>query len=132
VPQIVINVARGLVVYPKTIEAAVRAELPFMATEEILMAGVKAGGDRQALHELIRRHSQAAAEQVKLQGKPNDLLDRLKNEPPFRSVNLADAMDPARFVGRAPQQVDQFIARVVEPVRRRYGAALTQTVELKV
>ncbi|MEA2735630.1 MAG: adenylosuccinate lyase [Humisphaera sp.] len=130
--QIVINVARGLVVYPKVIEAAVKAELPFMATEEILMAGVKAGGDRQELHELIRRHSQAAAEQVKLQGKPNDLLDRLGNEPRFLSANLAAAMDPTRFVGRAPQQVDRFTNRVVDPIRRRYAAALAQSVELKV
>src|SRR5438067_4008470 len=81
--QIVIDVARGLVVYPKTIDAAIAAELPFMATEEILMAGVKMGGDRQELHELIRRHSHAAAEQVKLHGRPNDLLDRLRREDAF-------------------------------------------------
>jgi adenylosuccinate lyase len=130
--QIVINVARGLVVYPKTIEAAVRAELPFMATEEILMAGVKAGGDRQALHELIRRHSQAAAEQVKLQGKPNDLLDRLTNEPAFRAVDLGEAMDASRFIGRAPQQVEQFIAHVVDPIRQRYPNSGAQRVELRV
>src|SRR5690606_11402375 len=79
--QIVVNVARGLVVYPKTIEAAVMAELPFMATEEILMAGVRQGGDRQEFHEVIRRHSQAAAEQVKSHGKPNDLIDRLRQDP---------------------------------------------------
>src|SRR3978361_1964923 len=72
--QIVVNVARGLVVYPKTIEAALAAELPFMATEEILTAAVPAGGDRQDLHEKIRRHSQAAAAEVKTQGRPNDLL----------------------------------------------------------
>src|SRR5688572_11673902 len=130
--QIVINVARGLVVYPKTIEAAVRAELPFMATEEILMAGVKAGGDRQELHELIRRHSQAAAEQVKLQGEANDLLERLKAEPTFGGANLAEAMDPSRFIGRAPEQVGQFISRVVDPIRQRYADALAQSVELRV
>src|SRR5436190_1987718 len=77
---IVVNVARGLVVYPKTIEAAVAAELPFMATEEILMAAVRAGGDRQQLHEVIRKHSHAAAEQVKQHAKPNDLIQRLKGE----------------------------------------------------
>ena len=80
---ILTNVARGLVVYPKTIESAVAAELPFMATEEILMAGVQAGGDRQDLHEKIRQHSLAAAEQVKLHGQPNDLIDRLKRDPAF-------------------------------------------------
>ena len=130
--QIVINVARGLVVYPKSIEAAVRAELPFMATEEMLMAGVKAGGDRQELHELIRRHSQAAAERVKLAGEANDLLERLQKEAAFRGINLRETMDPAHFVGRAPQQVDHFISRVVNPVRSRYTKQLKQPVELKV
>jgi adenylosuccinate lyase len=130
--QILISVSRGLVVYPKTIEASVNAELPFMATEEILMAGVKAGGDRQALHELIRRHSQAAAEQVKLQGKANDLLNRLKSESAFKGADLSEAMDASRFVGRAPEQVEQFVARLVEPVRVRYGNALGHAVELKV
>src|SRR5918993_1101261 len=77
---ILVNVARGLVVYPKVIEAAVRAELPFMATEEVIMAGVKAGGDRQDLHERIRRHSLAAAEQVKQRGQANDLIDRLPGD----------------------------------------------------
>jgi adenylosuccinate lyase len=130
--QLVVNVARGLVVYPKTIEAAVMAELPFMATEEILMAGVRAGGDRQHLHEKIRQHSLAAAEQVKAYGKPNDLLDRLKSDPAFAKVNLHAVMDPKQFVGRAPQQVEAFVARVVEPIRLRYRGYLDQQVELKV
>src|SRR5687767_15608645 len=86
--QILVNVARGLVVYPKTIEAAVRAELPFMATEEILMAGVKAGGDRQELHEVIRNHSQDAAAAVKGAGLPNDLIDRLRADPAFAGVDF--------------------------------------------
>src|SRR5205814_7039667 len=84
--QIVVNVARGLVVYPKTIEAAVMAELPFMATEEILMAGVAAGGDRQDLHQRIRDHSQAASEQVKVHGRPNDLIERLATDNAFARV----------------------------------------------
>src|SRR5215218_868137 len=100
--QIVVNVCRGLVVYPKTIEAAVMAELPFMATEEILMAAVQAGGDRQALHEVIRKHSLAAAEQVKQHGKPNDLLDRLRADVMFERVDAREVMKPERFVGRAP------------------------------
>jgi adenylosuccinate lyase len=129
---ITINVARGMVVYPKTIEAALMAELPFMATEEILMAAVRAGGDRQELHESIRRHSLAAAEQVKQHGKPNDLLDRLRTDPAFAKVNLADVMDPKKYVGRAPEQVDQFVAKVVEPIRKRYATQLGQGVELKV
>src|SRR5205814_8022181 len=91
---IVVNVARGLVVYPKTIEAAVMAELPFMATEEILMAGVRAGGDRQDLHERIRRHSLAAAEEVKQHGRPNDLIERLRTDPAFAAVDLRHVLDP--------------------------------------
>ena len=130
--QIVVNVARGLVVYPKTIEAAVAAELPFMATEEILMAAVKAGGDRQDLHELIRRHSQAAAEQVKMEGKPNDLLDRLAAEPAFRRVNLSAVTDPRLFIGRAAQQVEDFVRVVVQPIRSQYAGNLAEAVELKV
>ena len=130
--QIVVNVARGLVVYPKTIEAAVMAELPFMATEEILMAAVRAGGDRQALHESIRRHSVAASEQVKLQGKSNDLIDRLKRDAAFAKVDISQVLDPARFTGRAAEQTGQFIALQVAPVRKRYAAALGQRVELKV
>lgn len=129
---IVTDVARGLVVYPKTIEAAVRAELPFMATEEILMAGVRAGGDRQALHERIRHHSLAAAEQVKLHGLANDLIERLRQDDAFGTITWEQVVDPAQFVGRAPQQVESFIQTVVEPIRQRYRAVLGQKVELKV
>jgi len=130
--QIVVNVARGLVVYPKVIESFVLAELPFMATEEILMAGVRAGGDRRELHEVIRKHSQDAAREVKMEGKPNDLLDRLKSESAFKSVNLSQVMDPRQYVGRAPEQTTAFIEKVVEPIRVRYAQTLNQRVELKV
>ena len=130
--QIVINVARGLVVYPKTIEAAVMAELPFMATEEILMAGVSGGGDRQDLHEQIRRHSLDAAREVKEHGRPNDLIDRLKRDPAFGAVDWGGVMDPQRFVGRAPRQVEQFVRTVVDPIRKRYAGQLGQRAELKV
>lgn len=130
--QIVINVARGLVVYPKVIDSYVRAELPFMATEEILMAGVRSGGDRQELHELIRKHSLAAAEQVKQHGRPNDLIDRLRKDPAFAKIDLNDLLDPSRFVGRAPQQVDEFIAAVVAPIRAKYADAIGARADLKV
>jgi adenylosuccinate lyase len=130
--QIVINVARGLVVYPKTIQAQLLAELPFMATEEILMAAVQAGGDRQHLHEKIRAHSLAAAEQVKVHGRANDLIDRLRADADFAGVNLDDVLEPARYVGRAPEQVEAFIARIVGPIRARYAATLGSSVELKV
>jgi adenylosuccinate lyase len=129
---IVINVARGLVVYPKVIDFFVSAELPFMATEEILVAAVQADGDRQALHEAIRRHSLAAAEQVKQHGRPNDLLARLRADPSFSAVRLDDLLAPHRYVGRAPQQVDRFIAEVVTPIRHRYRDALNAPADLKV
>ena len=96
---IVGNVASGLVVYPKKIQEYVNAELPFMATEEILMAGVRAGGDRQALHEVIRRHSQAAAKQVKELGQSNDLMTRLAGEPTFSGIDLGNVLDPVQYVG---------------------------------
>jgi adenylosuccinate lyase len=130
--QIVVNVARGLVVYPKTVQAAVQAELPFMATEEILMEAVRAGGDRQVLHEVIRDHSQLAGEGVKEHGRPNDLLDRLQSHPAFAKIDLGSLVDPSRFIGRAPQQVEAFVRDVVEPIRKRYAGQLGQTVELKV
>ncbi len=130
--QIVVNVARGLVVYPKVVRSYVMAELPFMATEEILMAGVRAGGDRQELHEAIRRHSLAAAEQVKQHGRPNDLLERLGQDQAFKGIDLADLLEPAKFIGRAPEQVEEFIAEVVEPIRQRYPEASSTQVELKV
>lgn len=114
------NVLEGLVVYPRVIQRNLEAELPFMATENILMAAVAAGGDRQALHERIRRHSQAAAAMVKQQGAPNDLLERLAEDPAFASVDLDAALRPEKFIGRAPQQVDEFLAEVLEPVLARY------------
>ncbi|HEV2295891.1 MAG TPA: adenylosuccinate lyase [Tepidisphaeraceae bacterium] len=129
---LVVNVARGMVVYPKVIEAAVKAELPFMATEEVIMAGVQSGGDRQELHELIRRHSQAASEQVKQHGRPNDLIERLRGDAAFKSLNFDGVLNPSRFVGRAPEQVDRFVAEVVGPIRRRYRGHLEAAVELKV
>ena len=123
------NITDGLVVYPKTIEKHLNEELPFMATEEILMAGVRSGGDRQDLHERIRLHSQAAAAEVKQQGQPNDLISRLKTDNAFASVDLEGALDAKKYVGRAPQQVDAFIAEQIERVRKRYGAALSGTAE---
>ena len=123
------NVVDGLVVYPKVIARHLDEELPFMATEEILMAGVRAGGDRQDLHERIRIHSIEAGKQVKEQGKPNDLIERLKSEPSFANVDLGGALDPQRYIGRAPEQVDRFIADVIEPIRRRYATDLNHAVD---
>jgi adenylosuccinate lyase len=114
------------------IESFVTAELPFMATEEILMAGVRAGGDRQGLHERIRQHALAAADQVKRHGQPNDLIHRLRHDPAFAGVAFDDVLDARRYVGRAPQQVDRFIEEIVQPIRARYRQQITQPVELKV
>lgn len=118
--DLVINVASGIVMYGKTIAANLSAELPFLASENLLMAAVQAGGDRQEVHRIIGAHSQAAAHRVKDEGAPNDLLNRLKGEPAFAGIDLEAALDPSRFVGRAPEQVDQFIEQVVEPIRQRY------------
>ncbi|HUS91702.1 MAG TPA: adenylosuccinate lyase [Phycisphaerae bacterium] len=129
---ITLNVAQGLVVYPAVIAAAVRAELPFMATENILMAAVQAGGDRQDLHERIRTHSLAAGEQVKLHGRANDLIERLKADEAFAAVDIAAVLNPKAFIGRAPEQVDEFLAEQVGPVRARYAELLGQAAKLKV
>lgn len=130
--QIVLHVARGMVVYPKVIAARLSAELPFMATEELLLAAVAAGGDRQDLHERIRRHSLAAARQVKEEGAANDLLKRLAGDAAFARVPMKRVLDPRRFVGLAPRQVDEFLRQVVMPIRRRYRAVPRMEAEIRV
>jgi adenylosuccinate lyase len=126
------NISSGLVVYPQVIARNLSEELPFMATENLLMAAVERGGDRQHLHEVIRQHSQAAAAVVKQQGQPNDLLQRLGKESAFAGVDLQAALDPSQYVGRAPEQVDEFIAEVIEPIRERYAGAGPMTADLRV
>ena len=130
--EILTNVLDGLVVYPKVIAAHVEAELPFMATENILMAAVKEGGNRQSLHEKIRRHSQKAAAQVKQEGKRNDLIDRLKGDPDFEKVNFTKVLNPDDYIGLAPRQVDNFLRQVVIPITRKYKARINRKVELHV
>jgi len=129
--EILINIIEGLVVYPKVIAARVMSELPFIATENILMAAVSAGGNRQQLHEKIRRHCQAAAKNIKSLGRANDLIDRLKNDPAFAKLDLDRLLKPQKYTGRAPEQVDEFIAEYITPLRRKYGRRLKQKVELK-
>lgn len=112
------NIARGLEVHPARIRRRLNDELPFMATEELIVRAVRAGGDRQEAHERIRQHSIEAARAMKDGAPRNDMLDRLSADPTF-NVSIADmesALDPHRFVGRAPQQVDEFLADVVEPL----------------
>ena len=122
---------RGLVVYPQVIAKHLREELPFMATENILMAAVAAGGDRQTLHESIRQHSQAAAAVVKEQGGENDLITRLKADKAFAAADIDAAIDPAKLTGRSTQQVDEFLSEIVEPIRKRYRN-FSSSVELRV
>jgi len=126
------NIASGLVVYPNVIAKHLAEELPFMATENILMAAVSAGGDRQDLHERIRRHSQAAAAVVKEQGAANDLLSRLKADAAFAKVDFAAALSPTKFIGRAPQQVAEFLADVVGPIRQKYAKLRQSNADIRV
>jgi adenylosuccinate lyase len=126
------SIVTGLVVYPEVIRRHVDEELPFMASENILMAAVAAGGDRQDVHERIRQHSIAAAAQVKELGRPNDLMARLQSDPVFAKIDFRSVLDPVAFVGRAPQQVDDFIQLVVGPIRQRWPRSRTQFAELEV
>lgn len=126
------NVVGGLVVHEATIRANLARELPFMATENFLMAAVRRGVDRQDAHEAIRRHSQAAAARVKDEGAANDLLDRLRHEPMFAGMDVDAVMDPGAYIGRAPEQVDRFVAEEVDPVRRRYAGREVAAVTLRV
>jgi adenylosuccinate lyase len=130
--EILIHVSRGLVVNKAVIAQRLEAELPFMATENFLMAAVKAGGDRQDLHERLRRHSQEAARQIKQEGKPNDLLARLKHDEAFRHADFARALNPLLYVGRSVQQVDEFVKNTIDPIRQRYTGKLQHRVRLKV
>ncbi|MBX3321350.1 MAG: adenylosuccinate lyase [Phycisphaeraceae bacterium] len=128
------EVASGLVVHEAMVRKNLMAELPFLATENILMEAVKAGGDRQEYHEIIRAHAQAAGMRVKHEGLDNDLLDRLQNDKAFwstarggpltRELDWSNLMDPMKYVGRAVEQTERFIAEVVEPLRGQYGDGL--------
>jgi adenylosuccinate lyase len=112
------NIAGGLEVHPARIRARIADELPFMATEALIVRAVQAGGDRQAVHEVIRGHSIAAARAMKDEGRPNDLLERLAADKafPVPTADLRAVTDPARFVGRAPAQVDEFLHEVIHPI----------------
>ncbi len=132
--NIAINVTKGLVVYPKVIEKHVMAELPFMATENIIMAGVKNGGDRQVLHERIRQLSMESAKQVKEEGAENDLLERIINDTAFNisESDIADLLAPARYTGLAPKQVEDFIEAHIKPVIESHADNIDTNVSLNV
>lgn len=131
---IYLNIARGLVVYPKVIEAHLKKELPFMATENILMDAVKRGGDRQELHEKIRVHSMAEAARVKTEGLENDLIDRLVADKSFGlTPDLAEEiLDASRFVGRAPAQTEEYVAHIRTAILDRWKDRLGMQAELNV
>ncbi|SKC73961.1 adenylosuccinate lyase [Maledivibacter halophilus] len=132
--EITINISTGLVVYPKVIEKRIKEELPFMATENILMEAVKKGGDRQELHEKIRVHSMNAGRVVKEEGKKNDLLERIAKDDAFNLTNdeINNLLDPMLFIGRSPQQVEEFIEDCIKPILEENENILGVNVELKV
>ena len=129
-----LNVVDGLVVSPKVIEKHMMAELPFMATENIMMDAVKAGGDRQELHERIRELSMEAGRNVKVEGKDNNLLELIAADPAFNLTleELQKTMDPKKYVGRAKEQTESFIAKVVNPVLDSHKEMLGMTAEINV
>ena len=129
-----LNVVDGLVVYPKVIEKHMMAELPFMATENIMMDAVKAGGDRQELHERIRELSMEAGRTVKVEGKDNDLLERIAADPAFNLTidELRKSMEPSRYVGRAKEQTTIFLTKTVQPVLDAHKDMLGMTAEINV
>lgn len=120
--EIYINVTAGLVVYDRVVRRRVMEKLPFMATENIMMEAVKRGGNRQALHEALREHSHAAARRVKLEGGQNDLIDRILADPafPLRREEIEAQMAPEKYVGRAPSQVEEFLAEEIAPLLEKY------------
>ena len=129
-----LNVVDGLVVYPKVIRKHMMAELPFMATENIMMDAVKAGGDRQELHERIRELSMEAGKNVKVNGEENNLLELIAADPAF-GLSLEDlkkTMEPSRYVGRAPEQVDAFLGQVIKPILEKYSDILGEKAEINV
>ena len=129
-----LNVVDGLVVYPKVIEKRLRAELPFMATENIMMDAVKAGGDRQELHERIRELSMEAGRNVKEKGLDNNLLELIAADPAFNMTleELQQTMEPSRYTGRAKEQVESFLENVIRPVLEENQAVLGMTAEINV
>lgn len=128
------NILDGMVVYPKIIEKHIMEELPFMATEYIIMEGVKNGGDRQELHEIIRTHSMEAAKQVKMEGKHNDLIERIIADENVKidKEKLVELLDPKNFIGFAEEQTEDFLKDLVDPIISKYQDLLGTNTDLKV
>jgi len=130
--RLALNIATGLVVNREVIRRNVDEAFPFMATENVLMAAVAAGGDRQGLHERIRQHSMEAANRLKAGTRQNDLLDRLRADPAFANVDFQSVLQKSNFVGRAAEQVQEWLAEEIEPVRTRYASLPQQKAEIHV
>ena len=132
--KLYMNISENLVVYDKVINKHVMAELPFMATENIIMEGVKRGGDRQVLHEEIRKLSMIAAENVKINGADNNLIDLIKNDNLFANLKdvLNDVLEPTKYTGRAPSQVVEFIENDINPIIKEHGDKLGYKNEISV
>ena len=132
--NIMLNVTDGIVVYPKVVRSRLMAELPFMASENIMMQAVEKGGNRQELHERLRQHAIAAGKQVKEEGLPNDMVDRVAADPAFglTKEEIVAGLVPENFVGRAPQQVEEFIANVLQPIFDANPDAVEQHASLSV
>ena len=132
--DIVLGVVRGLTVYPKVIERRVNEELPFLASESILMEAVKAGGNRQKLHEKIRKYSMETITLVKEKGAGNDFMERIKRDEDFAKIKdkLADILNPKNFIGRAPKQVTEYITEVAKPLLRKFKKLLGIKIEFRV
>lgn len=130
--DILANVTVGLIVHETRIEANLNTEMPFLATERLMMEAVKTGADRQNAHEVVRRHAIEVARQIKEEGIENNLLERLAAEPIFNGVNLVDSINPNDYVGRAPEQVDAFCDEVIEPIAKRYCSQKVEIAALRV
>ena len=132
--NIMLNVTDGIVVYPKVVRSRLMAELPFMASENIMMQAVEKGGNRQELHERLRQHAIAAGKQVKEEGLPNDMVDRVASDPAFglTKEEIVAGLVPENFVGRAPQQVEEFIAHILKPIFDANPDAVEQHASLSV
>ena len=130
--SLIYSIIDGLCVWPKVVASRIENELPFMATENIMMVAVKKGGNRQELHEAIRRHSMDAARQVKEHGAENDLIDRIKNDSLFASIHeeIDDLVKPEEFIGRAPEQVMEFLENDVKPLLKKYASTFKESKEM--
>jgi len=126
------NVTDGLIVYEKRVQANLLKEMPFLATERLIMEAVKNGADRQDAHEVVRAHAIEVARCIKEEAAENDLLERLGKEPMFAGIDLASSTDPSTYIGLAAEQVDAFVQEVVDPIRSKYKDSPTQISQLRV